>query len=150
MDSQRFPRGDDFSPAAAGVLETNRAVHRLESQAAGAEGIAKLGTTLADIEEALDRLSVGMLQMADGLVCGRSATGTPLDENALRPEARALCFHLRATAEALRAPRDACASSRFWTRRLLDSRSNAEGESSSTTTHPMASGRAIPGGCHSR
>jgi hypothetical protein len=97
--------------------------------AAAPDQVPTLGVTLAQVEEALDRLSVGMLQMANGVVEWSAEQGSSADENALPPEARALCFHLRAVADALRAPRDACASSRTWMRRLLDARSQPAQES---------------------
>lgn len=106
--------------------ELQRAAGHIQMQAAAADQVPVLGVTLAHIEEALDRLSVGMLQMADGVVEWSTEQGAPGDEDTLPPQARALCFHLRAAADALRAPRDACASSRYWTRRLLEAHSEAE------------------------
>jgi hypothetical protein len=104
--------------------ELQRAAGHVQKHAAAADQVPALGVTLAHVEEALDRLSVGMLQMVNRVVEWSATQGPSTDEDALSPEARALCFHLRAVADALRAPRDACTSSRIWTRRLLDAHSD--------------------------
>ena len=108
--------------------ELQRAAGHVQTQAAASDQVPELGATLAHIEEALDRLSVGMLQMASGVVEWSVEQDPSVDEDALPPPAQALCFHLRAVAAALRAPRDACTSSRMWTRRLLDVHSDAPQE----------------------
>src|SRR4051794_11483077 len=100
--------------------ELQRAAGHVQKHAAASDQVPALGITLAHVEEALDRLSVGMLQMANGVVEWSAEQGPSAHEDALPPEARALRFHLRAVADALRTPRDACISSRIWTRRLLD------------------------------
>jgi hypothetical protein len=130
------PSSSEERSLMASAHALQRAAGSLQTHAADADQIPTLGTTLAHVEEALDRLSVGMLQMATGVVewCGEQ--GLPADENALPPQARALCFHLRAAADALRAPQGACTSSRLWTRRLLDSRSDAEQEPYPTADDP--------------
>jgi len=114
---------------ADGAHELQRAAGHVQKHAAAADQVPALGITLAHIEEALDRLSVGMLQMANSVVEWSAEQGLSADEDALPPQARALCFHLRAAADALRAPRDACTSSRVWTRRLLDAYSDPALES---------------------
>jgi hypothetical protein len=119
------PRQSIEHQLAASAHELQRAAGRLQKHAADADQVPALGSALAHVQEALDRLCVGMLQMANGVVDWCSIDGLPADEDRLPPEAEALCFHLRATAEALRGPRDACTSSRFWTRRLLEARSSA-------------------------
>lgn len=106
--------------------ELQRAAGHVLKHAAASDQVPALGATLAHIEEALDRLSVGMLQMANGVVEWSAEQDASVDEDALPPPAQALCFHLRAVADALRAPRDACSSSRIWTRRLLGTHSNAQ------------------------
>jgi hypothetical protein len=109
--------------------ELQRAAGHIQEHAAAADQVPALGITLAHVEEALDRLSVGMLQMANSVVEWTAEQGPSKDEDALPPQARALCFHLRAAADALRAPRDACSSSRIWTCRLLDGYAEPEGAS---------------------
>ena len=104
--------------------ELQRAAGHVQKHAAASDQVPALAATLAHIEEALDRLSVGMLQMANGVVEWSAEQDPSVDEDTLPPPAQALCFHLRAVADALRAPRDACASSRMWTRRLLDAHSD--------------------------
>jgi hypothetical protein len=104
---------------AASAHELQRAARHLQKPAAAADQVPALGITLAHVEEALDRLTVGMMQMANGVVEWSAEHGRSADEDVLPPEARALCFHLRAAADALRAPRDACTSSRIWMRRLV-------------------------------
>jgi hypothetical protein len=100
--------------------ELQRAAGSLQSHASGAAAVAGLETTLAHVEEALDRLSIGMLKMADAVTESCGDSGHAPDESVLPPEARALQFHLRTTAAALRVPQDGCTSSRTWTRRLLE------------------------------
>jgi hypothetical protein len=124
MPTNHSPLCDDHALADS-AHELQRAAGYVQKHAAASDHVPALGATLAHIEEALDRLSVGMLQMATGVV-GWSAEQDPsVDEDALPPPAQALCFHLRAVAAALRAPREACTSSRMWARRLLDVHSDA-------------------------
>jgi|SRR5829696_3542648 len=108
--------------------QLQRAAGHVQKHAAAWDQVPALGITLAYIEETLDRLSVGMLQMANGVVEWSAEQDPSVDEDALPPPAQALCFHLRAAADALHAPRDACTSSRMWTRRLLDAHSDAAQE----------------------
>ena len=118
--------------------ELQRAAGHVQRHAAASDQIPTLGITLAHVEEALDRLSVGMLQMANGVVEWSAEQGPSADEDALPPQAQALCYHLRAVADALRAPRDACTSSRLWTRRLLDAHSDPAQESEPRLDMPHA------------
>ena len=99
----------------AGAHELQRAAGKVLEYACAAEDHVTLGVALAHIEEALDRLSVGMLQAAHAVTM---SDGTA-DEGGLEPSAEALCFHLRRTSERLNEPQLACQSSRFWTRRLI-------------------------------
>jgi hypothetical protein len=118
---------------AASAHELHRAARDLQKRAPDADDIPMLETSLAHVEGALDRLSVSMLQIADAVVewCGDEGAA---DESSLPPQARALCFHLRAVADGLRAPELACASSRLWTHRLLNTRSEAEHETDLSAT----------------
>jgi hypothetical protein len=120
------PAPCDEHALADSAHELQRAAGHIQEHAAAADQVPALGITLAHVEEALDRLSVGMHQMANGVVAWTAEQGPSTDEDALPPQARALCFHLRAAADALRAPRAACTSSRIWTRRLLDAYSKPE------------------------
>jgi hypothetical protein len=121
------------SPAEPELVASAHALQRaagdLQKHASAPEHVPSLGVTLAYVEEALDRLSVGMLQMANGVVEWCGDEDLPADEDILPPEARALCFHLRAVADALRVPQEACTSSRIWSRRLLSSHPHTEPES---------------------
>jgi hypothetical protein len=108
--------------------ELHRAAAHVQQRAAASDQVPTLSATLAHIEGALNRLSVGMLQMANGVVDWCAEQDPSVDEDTLPPPAQALCFHLRAVADVLRAPRDACTSSRMWTRRLLDAHSDAAQE----------------------
>ena len=115
MNSDRSaPR--DQRALKAGALELQRAAGKVLKHACAADDPETLGVALAHVEEALDRLSVGMLQAANAVTMGQS---DPADESHLEPSAEALCFHLRRTAERLREPQLACQASRFWTRRVL-------------------------------
>jgi hypothetical protein len=116
--SRLFP--DEPSSLIASARDLQRTAGDVQRHAAGAAYIPTLGITLAHVEEALDRLSVGMLQMANGVIEWYGGPGTAGSEDALPAQARALCFHLRAAAESLEASENACASSRSWTRQLLD------------------------------
>ena len=108
--------------------QLQRAAGHVQKHAASSDQVPALGITLAHIEETLDRLSVGMLQMANRVVEWSSEQDPSVNEDTMPPPARALCFHLRAVADALRPPRDACTSSRLWTSRLLDAHSAAAQE----------------------
>jgi hypothetical protein len=122
------PAPCDEHALADSAHELQRAAGHVQQHAAASDQVPALGATLAHIEEALDRLSVGMLQMANGVVEWSAQQDPQVDEDALPPPARALCFHLRAVADSLRPPRDACTSSRMWTRRVLDAQSDAAQE----------------------
>ena len=104
-----------------GAHELQRAAGKVVAHASAAEDFKTLGVALAHIEEALDRLSVGMLQAATAVTLGN---GDSADGGHLDPSAEALCSHLRLMAERLREPQLACQSSRFWTRRMIASASN--------------------------
>src|SRR5215213_6241241 len=101
----------------AGAHELQRAAGKVLEHAAAADDPATLGIALTHIEEALDRLSVGMLQAAHAVTVAQGSA----HESCVDPSAEALCFHLRLTAERLREPQLACESSRSWTRRLVAS-----------------------------
>jgi hypothetical protein len=106
-----------------GAHELQRAAGKVLKHACAAEDPHTLGVALAHIEEALDRLSVGMLQAANAVTLGHSDSP---DESPMEPPAEALCFHLRRTADRLREPQLACQSSRFWTRRMIASTPRAD------------------------
>jgi hypothetical protein len=123
----------------AGAHDLQRAAGNVVKHACAAEDPHTLGVALAHIEEALDRLSVGMLQAANAVTLAHSDSP---DENHMEPCAEALCFHLRRTADRLREPQLACESSRFWTRRLIASSSvrnaRASGDLPDSQPHPAA------------
>ena len=77
------------------------------------------GIALAHVEEFVDRVSVALDQMANGVAEWRGEPGAVLEEPALPPEARALRWHLQAGAANLRTSEAACSASRDWTRPLL-------------------------------
>ncbi len=106
---------DDRQALKAGAHELQRATGKVLKHAGAADDPVTLGIALAHIEEALDRLSVGMLQAAHAVSTGFDDAA---DQDELEPPAEALCFHLRRAADRLREPQLACQSSRFWTRRL--------------------------------
>jgi hypothetical protein len=118
------------------AYELQRAARHLQRHAADATQVPAHGATLAHVEEALDRLSVGMLQMANAVVKWSAEHGLSAEEDDLPPGAQALCFHLRATAEALRVTRDACTSSRAWSRRPLDAGCDRNAETPECATVP--------------
>jgi hypothetical protein len=127
--------------------ELQGAAGHVQKHAAASDQVPELGATLAHIEEALDRLSVAMLQMASGVVEWSVEQDPSVDEDALPPPAEALCFHLRTVADTLRAPRDGCTSSRMWTRRLLDAHPDAaqESEMRLDAQTPQDTSMPIPG-----
>jgi hypothetical protein len=117
----RSMNGDQSTPherraLKAGAHELQQAAGKVLKHACAADDPETLGIALAHIEEALDRLSVGMLQAANAVSEG---LGDSADESHLDPSAEALCFHLRLTADRLRGPQLACQASRSWTRRRL-------------------------------
>jgi hypothetical protein len=109
---------DDQQRLKAGAHELQRAAGKVLKHARAAEDLQALGVALAHIEEALDRLSVGMLQAAAAVTEGH---GDSADDSRMEPSAEALGFHLRLTAERLREAQLACQSSRFWRWRMIAS-----------------------------
>ena len=81
----------------AGAHELQQAAGKVLKHAGAAEDPQTLGVALAHIEEALDRLSVAMLQAAHVVTAGHE---DPADGHHPAPSAEALCFHLRRTAQA--------------------------------------------------
>jgi len=112
MDTNRSTAQDQQALTAA-AHQLQRAAGSVLEHAAAADDPAALGVALARIEEALDRLSTGMLQAA------HAVGGGAADESGLEPSAEALSFYLRLTAERLRDPQLACQSARYWTRRSV-------------------------------
>ena len=112
---------DDQQALKAGAHELQRAAGKVLKHAHAAEDPQTLGIALAHIEEALDRLSVGMLQAATAVTEGHGDSAGRME-----PSAEALCFHMRLTAERLRESQLACQSSRFWTWRMIASAPHAE------------------------
>ena len=99
--------------------DLQRAAGRLQTHASDG-AVPDLEITLAHVEEALDRVAVAMLKMADATSDWCAGEGRASGDGVLPPEARALRFHLQMAAAGLRVPQDGCSSSRLWTRRLLD------------------------------
>jgi len=110
-------------PASACQLQCG--AETLQKHAGGAQSVPTLPVTLAHVQATLDRLAVAMQQMSRAVADWSSEPGQTVDEDALPPEARALQWHLRTTAEALRDSRDACAASREWSHRLIDAAQDA-------------------------
>jgi hypothetical protein len=125
MPSSRLSSHAECSLAAS-AQELQRAASDVQKHASHADDLPMLGITLAHVEGTLDCLSVSMLQMANAVVEWCGDEGLAVDESSLPPQACALCFHLRAVADALRAPEQACTSSRIWAHRLLNTRSQGE------------------------
>src|SRR5918994_6848516 len=100
----------------AAAHERQQSAGKVLKHAGAAGGPQTLGVALAHIEEALDRLAVGMLQAANAVTAGQ---GDSADDHHPTPAAEALCFHLRRTADRLHEPQLASESSRFWTRRMI-------------------------------
>ena len=121
MNDERSTRHDQQA-LKAGAHELQRAAGKVLTHASAAEDPQTLGIAIAHIEEALDRLTVGMRQLSD------LGHGDPADGGHLKPSAEALCFHLRLTADRLREPQLACQSSRFWTRRMIEPAPHAEAD----------------------
>jgi len=82
-----------------GAHELQRAAGKVLTHASAAEDPRTLGVALAHIEEALDRLSVGMLQAANAVALGHGDSADVGHLEHLEPSAEALCFHLRLTAD---------------------------------------------------
>ena len=115
---RRF-RTDPNRALASSAHELQQAAGTLQSHAARADAVPTYGITLAHVEEAVDRLAVALDQMANAVADWCDEPGAVVDEPALPPEARALRWHLQATAANLRKSEVACSASREWTRRLL-------------------------------
>jgi hypothetical protein len=114
------PRSSDPSRAGpASAHELQRAAGAFQRDAGDPEVVDNLPITVAHVEEALDRLAVGMERMAYAVGDWSPDERDSADDDALGPDARALCWHLRTTARALRSSRDASAASREWARRAF-------------------------------
>src|SRR5688500_1424186 len=103
MTKQRST-AQDQQALKVGAHELQRAAGKVLEHAGAADDPTTLGIALAHIEEALDRLSVGMLQAAHAVTVAQG----PANESCAEPSAEALCFHLRLTAERLREPHLGC------------------------------------------
>jgi hypothetical protein len=106
---------DDTDALRRSAHELQRGAGDLVKHAGGAWSMPDLLVALAHVEEALDRLSVGMLLMARGVADSRGQDS----DVTLTPEAEALCFHLRRAADKLHAPQAATQAARMWARREL-------------------------------
>jgi hypothetical protein len=104
-------------PASADHLQ--RAAGALRRHAGSAHSVPTLPVTLTHVQETLDLLAAGIRQMENAVAdrCGQS-----FDEDDLPPDARALRWHLGATAKALRASREACSASADFARRAARGR----------------------------
>ena len=111
---------DQDRALATSAHELQRAAGTLQKHAANPDAVPTHGITLAHVEEAIDRLAVAMEQMANAVADWCAEPGPVVVDNALPPEARAVRWHLESVADKLRASELACATSRDWTRRLLD------------------------------
>lgn len=118
------PHGDAVSPAAT-AHELQRAAGALQAQALSTVAVDALPVTIAHLQEALDRLSVSMELRAHAVAAWCGKPENVVADESLPSEARALRWHLRNTARALRASRDACSANREWSQRLLDERVGA-------------------------
>ncbi len=76
--------------------QLQRAAGNVQKHAADADRVPTHAVTLAHVEEALDRLSVGMLQMANGVVDWNAEHGRSVGEDDLPPLA---AYAERETAE---------------------------------------------------
>ena len=112
-----MPRDTDLKTSA---YDLRRAAGGLQAHASAGGAVSDLEVTLAHVEEALDRLAVALLKMADAVSDWCADDGRESRDDILPPEARALRFHLQAAAAGLRVPQDGSTSSRIWTRRLLE------------------------------
>ncbi len=115
--AHRSPQIDDEASLQAGGHQLQQAAGTVLKHAPAGESTQALAVTLAHIEEALDRLSVGMLQLAHVVATSRESGA---DRGILSPEAQALCFHLREVSDGLQDPQDSLRLSRLWLRVLRD------------------------------
>jgi hypothetical protein len=117
----------------ARAYELQRAAAALRNHSSSAQAVPTLPATLAQVRETLDLLVISIQRMAHGVVDWPGEDGQGADEDAAPPEARALRWHLGATAEALRDSREACSASEEWSRRLLAEPFDADEETVSPT-----------------
>ena len=110
---------DQDRALATSAHQLQRVAGTLQTHAANRHAVPSHEITRAHVEEALDRLAVAMEQMANAVADWCGEPSAIVEENALRPEACALRWHLQSIADKLRDSELACASSRDWTRRLL-------------------------------
>jgi hypothetical protein len=111
----------------ASTHRLQRAADEFQQQAAARDAIPSLPTTLAQIEQAVDRLATGMVKMAQAVTDWSRQSDAIVDDDALPPEVRALCWHLHDVAARLRSSRDACPATQEWARQLaVDAGAQAE------------------------
>jgi hypothetical protein len=118
MPSRPFRSSPDRALATS-AHQLQRAGGTLQSHAGSPDAVPTHAITLAHVEEALDRMAVAMEQMANAVADWSGQPSAGLEEATLPPEARAVRWHLKSTAQRLRDSEEACAISREWTRRLL-------------------------------
>jgi hypothetical protein len=131
-------------PATANRLQ--RTAGELRQQAGSPDAVPSLPVTLTHLDDALDQLAASMRQMAEAAAewCGED--GATASEDRLKPEARALLWHLRLVADTLSESRDACNATREWAERML--------ENPATETHDpcmaLTNGRGVRASAVSR
>ena len=111
---------EDRNALVSSADQLQRAARALEQHARAREAVPGFPVTIGHLQEALDQLARGMGCMAQAVVDWCRDQDPNVDEDSLPPNAFALRWHLHAAAQALRASETACASSREWSRRLLD------------------------------
>jgi hypothetical protein len=124
---------DDQRALLSSAYQLQRAAGKVLKHGGGADSPQTLATTLAHVEEAIDRLSVGMLRLE------RVAAESLDPEPGTRPEAEALSFHLRRVADKLASAETACQASRGWARRLLEAETTDTGDAEALALSGTAS-----------
>ena len=84
-----------------------------------------LPLTLARVGDAIDDLASGMLVLGETAARSSGLADMSPDLDHLRPEARALCWHLHELAARLRAARASAETAHAWSRNLAERRPDA-------------------------
>jgi hypothetical protein len=118
MRRHRF-RADGGRRLQQAAHELQQAAGGFQEQAGDPAATPTSPVAVAHVEEALNRLENGLVQMADVIGPWCDTRSEFADQSGRAPEAAALRWHLLHAARALQTARHACAASRQWSRRLV-------------------------------
>lgn len=108
--------------AATSAEELAAAAADLRAALAAPGAVDTLPPTLTHVGDTLDELASGMLALTETVAKSTGLADTSPDLDHLRPEARALCWHLHELASRLRAARASVETAQDWAQALAERR----------------------------